>query len=73
MRTIQATARVGLDHTLTVPVPADVPPGEHQVVVVIEDGAIAPRQTLILPVHKAGLAPPDLSLRREELYGDNGR
>ena len=37
MKTIQTTAVVGSDHRLTAQVPDDVPPGEHRVVVVIEE------------------------------------
>jgi hypothetical protein len=73
MRTIEATARVGPDHTLTVRVPADVPPGEHRVIVVIGDGPDVAGQPVSLPVHDAGLTPSDLSLRRVNLYGDDGR
>ena len=36
MRTIETTARVSQDGTLTVRVPPDVPPGEHHVVLVID-------------------------------------
>ncbi len=75
MRTIEATARVGPDHTLTVQVPPDVPPGEHRVVLVIENGlavSAGPGETVHLPAHDSGLAP-EVSLRREDLYADDGR
>ena len=36
MRTIEATATVSPDGTLTVRVSTDVPPGEHRVVLVID-------------------------------------
>lgn len=76
MRTIETTARVGPDHTLTVRVPADVPLGEHRVVVVIDNAMTAPVRagaSFPLPAHDAGLVPPDRSLRREDIYGDDGR
>jgi hypothetical protein len=37
MRTIKTRATVGPERTLTVAVPPDVAPGEHQVVVIIDD------------------------------------
>lgn len=39
MLTIEATAVVDDAHRLTVPVPASVRPGAHEVIVVIRDGA----------------------------------
>jgi hypothetical protein len=74
MRTIEALARVGPDHTLTVQVPPDVPPGEHRVVVVIGE---APSEALIrpawnFPVIDVGPWPDELSLHREDMYGDDG-
>jgi hypothetical protein len=37
MRALTSKATVTTDHTLTMPVPADVSPGVHQVTVVIEE------------------------------------
>ena len=76
MRALTATAVVHPDHTLTVQVPADVPPGTHQVVVVFEDAAPALQPgpfTANWPAHPAGPADPDLTFRREDIYGDDGR
>ena len=75
MRTIETTAQVAEDGTLTVQVPADIPPGRHRVVVVIEenDGTPRERPPLDLPVHDSGPWPEGLSLRREDMYGDWGR
>ena len=76
MRTIEATAIVSRDRKLRMPVPNDILPGEHRVVVVIDEQVSAPpRDTcpLDLPVHDLGPWPPVLSLRREDLYGDDGR
>jgi len=75
VRTIQATARVTPDGTLTARVPQDVTPGEHQVVIIVEDSAPlqATRPALGFPVDHIGAWPSDLSLRREDLYGDAGR
>ncbi len=37
MRAVTATANVGPDHTLTLQVPADILPGTHHVVVVLQE------------------------------------
>lgn len=42
LRTIEAIASISSDGTLTARVPADIPPGEHRVVVVVEDTAAEP-------------------------------
>jgi len=75
MRTIEKTATITADGTLTVQVPHDIPPGEHQVVVVIDEQPIArtKRPPLEMPVIHVGSWPENLSLRREDLYGDDGR
>jgi len=75
MKTIQTTATVGADRKLVVDLPADVQPGAHQVVIVIEDALVAP---LGLPhpkwpAHDLGRWPYSATLRREELYGDEAR
>ena len=43
------------------------PPGKHRIVLKIDD------PPLDLPIHDRGPWPKRFSLRREELYGDNGR
>ena len=75
MKTIELTATVGPDRTLTIQLPPDVTPGEHRVVVVIEETITprAPRPALNFPVHDVGPWPENLSLRREDMYGDDGR
>lgn len=75
MRAIETTATVGMDGTLTLQVPTDVKPGEHQVVLVISEHLNAERQRppLNFPVISVGPWPKDLSLRREDMYDDWGR
>ena len=75
MRTIETTASVASDGTLTAHVPAEVPPGEHVILVVLaEDGmSEEEREPLDLPIHDVGPWPEGLSLRREDMYGDFGR
>ena len=72
MRTIETTATVSKDGKLIVQVPPDIPPGEHRVVVVIEEAEKAKQMRLPLnfPVDNYGAWPPDLSLRREDMYRD---
>lgn len=77
MRSLVVTAVVTPEHTLTVAVPADIPPGPHQVVLVI-DGADQPSfqgppDFLNWPAHDVALVDPSCTFRREDLYGDDGR
>lgn len=75
MRTIETTAVVTAEHTLTIPVPADVPPGEHRVVILIQSAA-PPRpgsMTANWPVFDLGPWPEGFTASREQIYGDDGR
>ncbi len=75
MRTVTGTGIIHSDHTLTVAVPPDIPPGPRPVVVVLED-ALAPRGAptiLDLAPHAVGPSDPACTYRREELYGDDAR
>jgi hypothetical protein len=76
MRTIETMATVSPDGTLTARVPPDVPPGEHRVVLVIQE-QLAER---VLPSSRAPLRlhtwqwkawPADSTFRREDLYEDD--
>ena len=74
MRTIETTATVLEDGTLTARVPPDIPAGEHRVALVIEENPLSKaRPPLDLPVHYFGPWPENLSLRREDMYGPWGR
>ena len=74
MSTIRLHIRVAPDHTISGVAPADLPPGEHEVIV---DTAVAGRRGK--PFRFEGFpvvdAPWDdsVSLRREDMYGDDGR
>ncbi len=69
MRTIETRATVRPDGTLVAQVPPDVAPGEHRVVLVLEEtAATATTGGLEPPVHDLGLWPY-APLRREDLYG----
>ena len=75
MRTIETTATVAPDGTLTAQVPPDITPGMHQIVLVIDDWPREARELQLdaFPVISVGAWPSELSLRREDMYGDAGR
>jgi hypothetical protein len=75
MKTIETTVLVTPEGTVTLQLPEDIPPGEHRIVVVIDEQPIVreKRQPLKFPVDRYGLWPEDLSLRREDMYGEWGR
>jgi hypothetical protein len=75
MRTIETTAIVAADGKLTIQIPPDIEPGEHKVVLVIEEQPVKKetRPPLDLPARDYGPWPEHLSLRREDMYDDWGR
>lgn len=75
MKTIETTAAVSAAGTLTARVPPDITPGDHRVVLVIEEqpSPVEHRPPLDFPVDDRGPWPEGLSLRREDIYGDWGR
>lgn len=75
MRAVTATAVVRPDHTLTVQLPPDIPPGMHQVIVVLEDAkeVLQGAGPLKFSPHPVGPVDPASTYRREDIYGDDGR
>ena len=75
MRTIETLMIVDEQGTATIKLPPDVTPGEHQVVMVIEEELQKPRVPLSFPQHDIGPWPfgPDETFRREDLYDDTVR
>ncbi len=74
MKTIELELPLPVDHVLTLQVPASVEPGDEirvRLTAGIPEHAV-PRR-LDLPLDNVGSWPADLSLRREDLYGDDGR
>jgi hypothetical protein len=77
MHTIEATAVVTADHQLVVqsPVPDDVVPGKHAVLVTIDPA----RQTrgngmpFFRSSYPIGLTTEDVTFRREDIYEDVDR
>jgi len=75
MKTIETTVLVTPEGTLTLQVPEDIPPGEHRIVVVIDEQPISKKQQppLKFSAYPVGLVAEDMTFRREDLYGDWGR
>jgi hypothetical protein len=76
MTTVETTATVSQDGTLVARVPPEITPGEHRVVLVIDDRSAQGAQKQErepFPVDDLGPWPADLSLRREDMYDDWGR
>jgi hypothetical protein len=74
MNEIRTRIQVGPDHTITGVAPPDVPPGEHVATITISPPPIPEKPSRVgdLSVHDI---PWDgsISLRREDMYGDDGR
>lgn len=74
MNEIRTRIRVGPDHTISGIAPAELPPGEHVAVVTISAPPTPEKRSRVadLPIHDI---PWDgsISLRRADLYGDDGR
>ncbi len=75
MKTIETTAIVTPEGTMTVQVPPGISPGEHQVVVVIDEHPIVKkkRPPLKFSAYPVGLVSEKMTFRREGIYGDWGR
>jgi hypothetical protein len=75
MKIIDTTAIVTPEGTVTVQVPPGIPSGEYRVLLVIDEQPIVreKRPPLEFPVDRYGPWPEDLSLRREDMYGEWGR
>lgn len=78
MTQIHTRIRVGDDHRISGVAPPDVPPGEHEATINL---APVPQRQLPtrkfnvddLPKHDLGPWPEGLSLRREDMYDEDGR
>ncbi len=76
MKTIHAVVNVGDDRRLTMTLPLDISPGEHTVVLVIDEGLppVAPSKSMDdFPSHDVGPWPEGFTASREEIYGEGGR
>lgn len=75
MITIEAIATVTPEGKVTIQLPASIPPRDHKLVLVIDEQLAIPKKLppLDFPVIHVNSYPVDLSLRREDMYGDDGR
>ena len=78
MSDIRARIRVSADHRISGTAPPEVPPGEHEITIKTtlaptRRSARKPFDASALPVHDLGPWPEGLSLRREDMYDDDGR
>lgn len=74
MRTIQTRLTVNEDGQIRISPQPYLAPGEYNGVLVLEEKPVKhARQPLHFPVIDIGPWPEELSLRREDMYGDNGR
>jgi hypothetical protein len=73
--TVQAIATVTPEGKVTIQLPASIPPGDHKLVLVIDEQPAISKKLppLDFPVIHVNAYPVDLSLRREDMYGDDGR
>lgn len=75
MKSIETTGKVSKQGRLIVQIPPDIKPGAHRIVIVIEEetftrGEKAPFE---FPVDHYGSWPAGLSLKREDIYSEDGR
>jgi hypothetical protein len=80
MTVVTARIQVAEDGTISGRAPAgQVPPGEHTAAITVSAIPLAHQEPTMpfnvdeLPRHDLGPWPEGLSLRREDLYGDDGR
>ncbi len=75
MRTIETYGLIDPDGRMSIDVPHDIRAGKHKVVIVIDEQLLRQKHSdpPQLPVFHVGAWPQDLSLRREDIYGDDGR
>ncbi len=77
MRTIETTAVVNADHTVTLTLPEDIPPGPVKLVLVVEAEPAPPpapaRLTDGWHLLDVGPWPEGFTVSREQIYDDDGR
>jgi hypothetical protein len=72
MTTIETAIVVDDQGKATIQLPVSVVPGAYRAVVVI-DAPAAARVPLTFSAHDVGPWPEGFTVRREEIYGDDGR
>ncbi|MDZ8087588.1 MAG: hypothetical protein RMY16_18785 [Nostoc sp. DedQUE12b] len=77
MKSIQTIATVTKDGKITAQLPLDIPEGEHQVVIVIDEKPLAEEENkqkkapLKFSAYPVGLVSESLTFRREDLYAND--
>ncbi len=74
MKTIETTIQVDDEGKATIRLPSDMKAGAYRAVLVIE-GPVRPatRPPLTFSAHDVGPWPEGFTVRREDIYGDDGR
>ena len=78
MTEIRARVLVGADRRISGTAPAAVPPGEHEIIITVapapaREPSDRPFDVEDLPTHDMGPWPQGLSLRRDDIYDEDGR
>ncbi len=77
MKTIQTVVAVEANGKVSIHIPLlpELRPGEHAATLLIEENGKAAivSKPLVLSRYAVGLKQPESALRRDELYGDDGR
>ncbi len=74
MTTIETTIEVDDEGKTTIRLPAELAPGRYRAVVLIESReADAAHARLVFSAHVVGPWPEGFTVRREDMYGDDGR
>jgi hypothetical protein len=78
MKTIETIATVTKDGKITAQLPLDIPEGEHQVVIVIDEKPLTEetekkekKGPLKFSAYPVGLVSESLTFRREDLYAND--
>ncbi len=72
MSVVLAKIRVAPDGTISGQAPREVPPGDYAVPIELPVPTPKPKR-LHLPLHDTGTWDDSVSLRREDIYGPDGR
>ena len=73
MKIIEMTVPVNSDRTITVQLPPDVAPAAKEVTVRVMIEEPSKREPMQFSAHDVGPWPEGFTVRREEIYGDDGR
>lgn len=75
MKTVECDVLVDDNHTAVVHLPDEVPPGRHTIRITLQEQDMVLREECpsVFPTISVDQWPQDLSLRREDIYADDGR